>query len=126
MSWTATLNIVNKTNYNITVNHNSAGDLATIAPGESWSTTTSETFNTNALRFWQQPNVWYMQGSVSFGPQAGVYMDRGWMAPNDQSIKLIADANGTKFIQMQNGGSTVLPWNGFTNGGTIIMTFSNV
>jgi hypothetical protein len=126
MSWTATLNIVNKTNYNITVNHNSAGDLATIAPGDSWSTTTSDPFNTNALRFWQQPSVWYMQGSVSFGPQAGVYMDRGWMAPNDQSIKLIADANGTKFIQMQNGGSTVLPWNGFTNGGTILMTFSNV
>jgi len=126
MSWSATLNITNNTSYNITVTHNATGDLTTIASGGSWSTTTSEVNNTNALKFWQQPQVYYMQGSVSFGPEAGVYMDRGWQAPNDQSIKLTADANGVTFIQTQNGGATVLPWNGFEQGGVIDMTFAAV
>ena len=126
MSWSATLNITNNTSYNITVTHNATGDLTTIAPGGSWSTTTSEVNNTNALKFWQQPQVYYMQGSVSFGPEAGVYMDRGWQAPNDQSIKLTADANGVTYIQTQNGGATVLPWNGFEQGGVIDMIFAAV
>jgi hypothetical protein len=126
MSWTATLNIINDTDYNLTVNHNTVGDLTTIAPGANWSWTTSDPNNTNALRFWQQPNQWYMQGSVSFGPMAGVYMDRGWMAPNDQTIRLDADVNGTAFSQTSNGGATVVPWNGFEQGGTIDMKFSKV
>jgi len=126
MSWTATLNIVNDTDYNLTVNHNTVGDLTTIAPGANWSWTTDDPSNTNALRFWQQPNQWYMQGSVSFGPMAGVYMDRGWMAPNDQTIRLDADVNGTPFSQTENGGATVVPWNGFEQGGTIDMKFSKV
>jgi hypothetical protein len=126
MSWSATLNITNNTSYNITVTHNATGDLTTIAPGDKWSVTTSEVNNTNALKFWQQPQVYYMQGSVSFGPEAGVYMDRGWQAPGDQSIKLVAAANGVTYIQTQNGGATVLPWNGFEQGGIIDMTFAAV
>ena len=124
MAWTATLNIINDTDYNLTVNHNTVGDLTTSAPGGSWSWTTSDPNNTYALRFWQQPNQWYMQGSVSFGPMAGVYMDRGWMAPTDQTIRLDADVNGTTFTQTENGGATVVPWNGFESGGTIDMKFS--
>lgn len=126
MGWQATLNITNQTDYNITVNHNNVGDLGTVEPGKSWSYTTSEVNNTNALRFWQQPNQWYMQGSVAYGPMAGVYMDRGWMAPTDQTIQLVGNANGVTYTQTQNGGATVLPWNGFEQGGTISMTFSKV
>jgi hypothetical protein len=51
-------------------------------------------------------------------------MDRGWMAPDDQTIRLDADVNGTTFTQTQNGGATVVPWNGFESGGTIDMKFS--
>jgi len=126
MAWTATLNIINDTDYNLTVNHNTVGDLTTISPGGSWSWTTSDPNNTNALRFWQQPNQWYMQGSVSFGPLAGVYMDRGWMAPTDQTIRLDADVNGTVYTQTENGGATVVPWNGFESGGIIDMKFTGV
>ena len=80
MAWTATLNIVNDTDYNLTVNHNTVGDLTTIAPGGSWSWTTSDPNNTNALRFWQTPGQWYMQGSVAYGPLAGVctWIAVGW------------------------------------------------
>jgi hypothetical protein len=81
MSWEATFSIYNNTTYNITVTHNATGDLTTIPPNGDWTTTTDEVNNTNALKFWQQSNVWYMQGSCSFGPEAGVYVDRGWMAP---------------------------------------------
>lgn len=123
MSWQATLNINNNTKYNLTVTHNTVGDLTTIAPGGSWSNTTQETNNTNALKFWETPNTWYMQGSCAFGPLAGVYVDRGWMAPNDQSIKMTADANGTTWVQTENGGETLLAWNQFEDGGTITLTF---
>ncbi len=126
MTWTAQLNITNLTDYNLTVNHNTVGDLTTIAPGGSWSWTTSDPNNTNALRFWSVPNQWYMQGSVAYGPMAGVYMDRGWMAPDDQTIRLDADVNGTVFTQTENGGATVVPWNGFESGGTIDMKFTRV
>ena len=124
MAWTPTLNITNLTDYNLTVNHNTVGDLTTIAPGAAWTWTTSDPNNTNALRFWTVPGQWYMQGSVAYGPMAGVYMDRGWMAPGDQTIRLDADVNGTGFSQTQNGGATVVPWNGFESGGTINMKFS--
>jgi hypothetical protein len=126
MSWEATFSIYNNTTYNITVTHNATGDLTTIPAGGDWATTTAEINNTNALKFWQTPNVWYMQGSCSFGPEAGVYVDRGWMAPNDQTITLTAIANGKQFIQTENGGETLLAWNEFTNGGDIQLTFKEI
>ena len=125
MSWQATLTINNKTAYNITVTHNNIGDLTVISPNSSWSNTDQESTpnNTNALKFWQQPNVWFMQGSASFGPTAGVYVDRGWMDPNAQTIKMTADANGKEWVQTQNGGETLLAWNEFEQGGVITLTF---
>ena len=125
MTWQTTLTINNNTAYNITVTHSNIGDLTTIEPNSSWSNTDQESTpnNTNALKFWQQPNVWFMQGSVSFGPTAGVYVDRGWMDPNAQTIKMIANANGKEWVQIQNGGETLLAWNEFEQGGTITLTF---
>jgi hypothetical protein len=124
MTWQADLTITNHTSYNITATRNNTGDLATIAPNTTWSNTTSEVNNTLALKFWQQPNVWYMQGSVAFGPEAGVYMDRGWQAEDDQSIQLTGTVNDVVYHQTTNGGATVVPWNGFESGGTITMTFA--
>jgi hypothetical protein len=126
MSWQATLTINNNTNYNITVTHNTVGDIGNIKPGTSWTNTTSDVNNTNALKFWQQPNVWFMQGSASFGPTAGVWVDRGWMDPNAQTITMTANANGTVFVQSSNGGKEILAWNQFEQGGTIELTFNNV
>ena len=127
MSWQTTLTINNNTAYNFTVTHNNIGDLTTIEPNSSWSNTDQESTpnNTNALKFWQQPNVWFMQGSASFGPTAGVYVDRGWMDPNAQTIKMTANANGKEWVQIQNGGETLLAWNEFEQGGTITLTFDS-
>lgn len=124
MSWDATFCIYNNTTYNITVTHNATGDIATIPPSGQWLTTTAEINNTNALKFWKEPNVWFMQGSCAFGPQAGVYVDRGWMAPNDQAITMTAIANDKQYIQTENGGATLLAWNEFFNGGAIKLTFT--
>jgi hypothetical protein len=76
------------------------------------------------LRFWIIPNEFYMQGGVNFGPEAGVYIDRGWM--EDQSIELTGDVNGHQFVQNGNGGAEIVPWNGFEGGGTINMVFTSV
>jgi hypothetical protein len=124
MTWQADLMITNHTLYNITVTRNDSGDLTTIPPTDSWSWSTSEVNNTLALKFWQSPNQYYMQGSLAFGPEAGVYMDRGWQAEADQSIALTGTVNGETYHQATNGGATVVPWNGFESGGSISMTFA--
>jgi hypothetical protein len=48
------------------------------------------------------------------------------MAPTDQTIRLDADVNGTVYTQTENGGATVVPWNGFESGGIIDMKFTGV
>jgi hypothetical protein len=65
-----------------------------------------------------------MQGNLSFGPEAGVYVDRGWMAEDDQSITMYADTNGKTFVQSENGGETLLAWNEFEDGGDISLRFN--
>ena len=64
-----------------------------------------------------------MQGGLSFGPEAGVYVDRGQMS--DQSISMIAVANNVTFTQTENGGDQILQWNQFEQGGNISLTFNN-
>jgi hypothetical protein len=123
MTWQAEVTITNDTTYQITVTRNNRGDLTTIAPTTTWTWSTAEVNNTLALKFWDQPNVWLMQGSVAFGPEAGVYMDRGWQDPTDQSMALTARVNSTEYHQTTNGGATVVPWNGFESGGSIVMRF---
>jgi hypothetical protein len=64
-----------------------------------------------------------MQGGVSFGPEAGVYVDRGWMESDDQTISMTVVANGKSWTQTANGGETLLAWNEFESGGDITLTF---
>jgi len=64
-----------------------------------------------------------MQGNLSFGPEAGVYVDRGWMSDFHQIIKMTAVANGKSWTQTANGGETLLAWNEFESGGDITLTF---
>lgn len=123
MAWVADVRITNRTQYSITVTHNATGDLATIDPDGIWNWSTSDVNNTMALKFWQTPGVYYMQGSLAFGPEAGVYMDRGWLDPADQNMTLGGNVNGTLFTQTRNGGATVVAWNQFEQGGSIEMTF---
>ncbi len=123
--WQANIIIQNNTSYNLKIDGVGPGNQ-TIGPsnGASWSST--EVHNTKSLLFWTTPGVWYMQGNLSFGPEAGVYVDRGWMAEGDQSIEMIAVANGKTWTQTQNGGETLLAWNEFEQGGDISLTFNQL
>jgi hypothetical protein len=122
-AWEATVQVTNNTAYNIDMSGTGAGGPYTIKPGETFVWNSSDTNNAKALRFWQQPNVYFMQGNVSYGPLAGVYVDRGWMDPTAQTIKMTATALGKTFVQTQNGGETLLAWNEFEQGGKIFLTF---
>jgi hypothetical protein len=123
--WQANVTINNNTKYNLTIDGVGPGNT-TISPNSSTQWSSEEVHNTKSLLFWVQENVWYMQGNLSFGPEAGVYVDRGWMADGDQSIKMVADANGKTWTQTQNGGETLLAWNEFEDGGDINLTFDNI
>lgn len=120
--WQANITIQNNTDYYITVDGVGPGN-STIGPNSPNQWSSQEVHNTKALLFWVTPNVWYMQGGLSFGPEAGVYVDRGWMAGNDQTIKMTAVANGKSWTQTANGGETLLEWNQFEDGGDISLTF---
>jgi hypothetical protein len=120
--WQANITIQNNTNYDLTVDGVGPGNT-TIGPNSETSWSSQEVHNTKSLLFWVTPNVWYMQGNLSFGPEAGVYVDRGWMADNDQTIKMNADANRKSWTQTANGGESLLAWNEFESGGNILLTF---
>jgi len=121
--WTANVTIKNNTDYNLTIDGVGPGNTTT-GPNSSTQWSSQEVHNTKSLLFWVQENVWYMQGNLSFGPEAGVYVDRGWMADNDQTISMTANANGKEWTQTSNGGETLLQWNEFENGGDITLTFN--
>lgn len=121
--WQANIVIGNNTSYNLTIDGVGPGNQ-TIGPNEQASWSSTEVHNTKSLLFWVTPNVWYMQGNLSFGPEAGVYVDRGWMADDDQTIEMIATANGKSWTQSINGGETLLAWNEFEQGGDINLTFN--
>ena len=121
--WQANIVIENNTSYNITIDGVGPGNQ-TMGPNEQASWSSTEVHNTKSLLFWVTPNVWYMQGNLSFGPEAGVYVDRGWMADDDQTIEMIAVANGKSWTQSVNGGETLLAWNEFEQGGDINLTFN--
>ena len=125
-AWAVTLNIWNNTRYYIDVVNNVVGKVGVIAPNAFFTWNTSDPNNADALCFWITPDVYYMQGGVNFGPEAGVYVDRGWMAENDQSIVLTGNVNSKGFMQSQNGGATIVPWNDFEQGGTINLIFTNL
>ena len=121
--WQANITINNNTDYNLTIDGVGPGNT-TMAPNSTFSWSSTEVHNTKSLLFWVQPNVWYMQGNLSFGPEAGVYVDRGWMADTDQTIEMLANANGKEWTQTSNGGETLLQWNQFESGGNITLTFN--
>ena len=121
--WTANVTIKNNTDYNLTIDGVGPGNT-TIESNSLTQWSSEEVHNTKSLLFWVQENVWYMQGNLSFGPEAGVYVDRGWMADNDQTISMTANANGKEWTQTSNGGETLLQWNEFENGGDITLTFN--
>lgn len=124
-NWGVKLNIMNNTRYIIDVVNNDSGKLGSVLPGSPFEWVTSDPNNTNALRFWKVPNVYYMQGGVNFGPTAGVFIDRGWM-DSTADITLSGDVNGRGFTQSGPGdpGQQIFNSTEFTGGGTINMTFN--
>lgn len=121
--WQANIVIENNTSYNLTIDGVGPGNQ-TIGLNKQASWSSTEVHNTKSLLFWVTLNVWYMQGNLSFGPEAGVYVDRGWMADDDQTIEMVAIANGKSWTQSVNGGETLLAWNEFEQGGDINLTFN--
>lgn len=121
--WVAVVTVNNNTSYYIDMDGTGDGGPTTIQPGKSFTWTSSSVNNAKSLKFYHVAGQYYMQGGVSYGPESGVYVDRGWMAKDDQSIKMTAVANGATFVQTDNGGTSLLPWNGFEEGGNITLTF---
>lgn len=121
--WQANVTIINNTNYSLTVDGVGPGNIS-IDENQQTSWSSEEVHNTKSLLFWKTPGEFYMQGNLSFGPEAGVYVDRGWQAEDDQSIEMVAVANGKSWTQSQNGGETLLAWNEFEQGGNITLTFN--
>ena len=125
MSWSLTIKIANNTAYKIDVVNNSLGLLATIEPNAEWqSNELTDPNNANSLRFYETDNVWYMQGGISAGPEAGVYVDKGWESPT--TISADWNANGKEWGQAANGGYEILAWNRCEQGGVVEVQFSTI
>jgi len=121
--WQANVTIINNTDYSLTIDGLGPGNIS-IGANQQTSWSSEEVHNTKSLLFWKIQGEFYMQGNLSFGPEAGVYVDRGWQAEDDQTIQMVAVANGKSWTQTQNGGETLLAWNEFEQGGDITLTFN--
>lgn len=123
----AQLTIRNLTRYQIRVRDQYDHNLAVIEAGAVWQHQ-QELSQIHELQcvLARSDGSSYVRGCVAFGAMAGVYIDRGWQAPNDQSIKVTADVNGTRYVQMTNGGQDVVAWNAFKQGGTIDVSWITV
>ena len=125
MSWALSIKITNNTGYKIEVVNNSLGLLGIIEAGAVWqSGQLTDPNNANSLRFFITDDVWYMQGGISAGPEAGVYVDKGWESPT--FITANWDANGTQWTQSANGGYEILAWDQFEQGGEVAVVFDTV
>ena len=123
MSWSLSIKITNNTGYKIEVVNNSLGLLGIIEAGAVWqSGQLTVPNNANSLRFFITDDVWYMQGGISAGPEAGAYVDKGWESPT--FITANWDANGTQWTQSANGGYEILAWNQFEQGGEVAVVFN--
>jgi hypothetical protein len=127
MSWNVNVTIRNNTNWMLGIDNNYMS-FVQLNTGDQYTWNTDMTNNANAIRFWGKEAPYeppfFMEGNLSFGPEAGVYVDRGWLDPNDQSVSMTVDANGKTWTQTGNGGETLLQWNEFEQGGSIVMTFN--
>jgi len=117
--WQANCSVVNNTSFPISLSGVGI-DSTIVNPGDQYSWSSQQVNNTIAINI----NAIPMQGNLSFGPEAGVYVDRGWM--QNQTIQMVAVANGKSFVQNSNGGEELLQWNEFEQGGDISLTFSNI
>lgn len=125
--WEAQVKLVNNTTgLYFTVSGTGPGNTSsTIAPGSTYSWSSTETYNTKNILIYTDSSgsgTPLSQGNLSFGPTAGVYVDRGWMS--SQTITLDAVANGKQFTQTTNGGTQLLAWNEFESGGDIELTYT--
>lgn len=114
--------ITNNTEYNLTIN-GTGPENTTIGPYSSTRILSEEATNNKTLLFWKEENVYYLQGSAIFGPSSGVYVNRGDLPVNDQSIKLLTNIGDRQWIQSTNGGNELLTPSEFSNGGDITLTF---
>ena len=125
-AFSVNVTITNNTPCTITTG-DAGGAGVVIAPSKSASWSTSNPNDAIKILF-TKPGVqgWYMQGGLNFGPTSGVYVDRGWMAANDQTISMTAVANSASWTQTANGGEGLLKYNQFPDGGSIALTFNSV
>ncbi len=125
MSWNVNVTIRNNTNWMLGIVNNYM-PFVQLNTNDQYNWNTDMTNNANAIKFWEgeyQP-PFFMEGNLSFGPEAGVYVDRGWLDPNHQTVSMTVNANGKVWTQSSNGGETLLQWNEFETGGNIELTFN--
>ena len=95
--------INNNTSYSLTIQGTGPGN-STVEPNSSTSWSSTENDNNKSLLFWEQENVWYMEGSLIFGSQDGITFDRGNLS-GDQNIVLQVICNGLSILQTGNNES---------------------
>ena len=114
--------VTNNTNYNLTIEGLGDGNT-TIGPFSSTRIITEyENVSKNFL-FWIKQNLYYMQGSLSYGQSSGVYVDRGDLPIDDQSITLQINIGDRQWVQSTNGGNTLLSPSEYSSNDDILLTF---
>lgn len=126
MTWQANLVIVNNTTNNITMVHNTLGEIGIISGNQTFNWSTTETNNTVNFNFWNDPNMYFMTSVFNFGPDQISYINRGLLPQEAQDIRLIvSNVSGAVFQQFNGLGGLNFLYDLFQNGDTLTWTYDS-
>jgi len=103
MSWQANLVIVNNTSSNINLVHSILGDIAVITQNQTFSWSTTNTENNMSFKFWDEPNIFYLESVFNFGESMITYINRGVLPAEKQDIKLTVTSDSDVIFEQFNG-----------------------
>lgn len=126
MTWEANLIIVNNTLNNITMVHDTLGEISVIAANQSYSWSTEESNNSLSFKFWTDPNMYFLTSVFNFGPDQVSFINRGTLPQESQDIKLTVSANSVTIFEQYNGlGGMNFLSDLFKDGETITWTYDS-
>jgi hypothetical protein len=122
MAWQTQIDITNRTEWQLDVRSGTTV-LAQVPARGSWSTEVTTSHDLQ-LDFRDGQGNLQMQGRATVSPDTGVYLDRGDMPGDLQSVTLGAVITpGGDYTQSRNGGQQVLPAHQFGEGGRVYLGF---
>lgn len=103
MAWEANIVVTNNTLHNILLTHDTLGEVGVVSSNQTfnWNTVTQD--NKMIFKFWDEPNVFFMETRFNFREGTPSYINRGILPEGKQDIKMTVYSNADILYEQYNG-----------------------